>query len=59
MKYYAVCLITMSITYLGEFDDVDDATGANYRLDTMYRTIPVSENGLRKLYENIDEILPL
>lgn len=57
MKYWAVCTVTSKVTYLGDFEDVDEATLANYELKSFFSTAPMNENELKALGSSIEVAL--
>lgn len=49
MKYYAICLVTSDVIFLGEYDDPDTAMGWCQNLPGMFSSTPMNENDLLKL----------
>lgn len=59
MIYYGVCTVTLKVTLLGEFDDVEDATGAAYNAPGLFAVTPMTENDLLTLLLNAAKCLNL
>lgn len=58
-KYYGVCTVTSEVTFLGEFDNPDEASRVAYEAPGAFTFTPMTENDLLTLLLNAAKCLNL